>query len=931
MDEVKNARLDAHASARRWHQSVVARLQIAFGTIAVLTVCACLLALVRFQDAGRVVSRLTDASLPAVKLSLQLENRAASVQRSVSELSRSSNEAQRSQSSMAVVQAFSAFEKSLQQLRETGTGTSSYEALAGLVHSMNDQIVALDATMQLAISRATIRRASVEAVAAATSQLVASLGPAGDAVLAKIEAASGAGAAKDSLSRVIEQDLPSLQAVYDIRTDIVEVANLLNLASSADAPEKVAELNTQFGQLYRRVLRNLEVVIADSNADPARVDELLTTVRKLLAVGTGGNNLFDVRVQELKANDAARARQAETRQIGSQLSENVTRIVADAEADAAETNRLLAAEIASSRWILAFIGLLTILVSLAIGWFFVIRYVAVPMQRLSLSMLDVAKGDLSTELPPVTPDELGDMCQALVVFRDNAREIREARDVAEQARIEAESASRTKSAFLANMSHELRTPLNAIIGYSEMMLEDAADAGDSGQEEDLRKIQTAGKHLLRLINDILDLSKIEAGRMEVYVEPVSLPALVEEIKSLAAPLAAANQNTFTATLGVGVDSCETDITKLKQSLLNLVSNACKFTKQGHVSLSVTQHRGILGEELHFSVRDTGIGMSEDQIIKLFQPFVQADSSTTRQFGGTGLGLAITKQFCRMLGGDVIVTSEPGNGSEFILVLPVAASGQVPAPHDLAESSGAIGATTVLVVDDDKQVHDLIGAMLTREGYRVLHASNGIEAVARARVEKPAAILLDIMMPKIDGWTVLSELKADPDLAPIPVVIVSMLDERPLGLAMGAAEFLSKPVERSKLVSVIQRFAGSAQGTALIVEDQDADRQFLAQVLRSIGMSVETVQNGHEALDWLRVNPRPAALLLDLMMPQLDGFAVLDAIRQDPKLEDVPVIVLTAKELTSSELEFLRGHGGAVITKGPDARATVLGALRQMTA
>jgi CheY-like chemotaxis protein len=248
-----------------------------------------------------------------------------------------------------------------------------------------------------------------------------------------------------------------------------------------------------------------------------------------------------------------------------------------------------------------------------------------------------------------------------------------------------------------------------------------------------------------------------------------------------------------------------------------------------------------------------------------------------------------------------------------------------------EAGGPASAAAVLVVDDDPQVRDLLGAMLSREGYRVLHAANGREAMARARKELPAAILLDIMMPQVDGWTVLSELKEDEKLASIPVIIVSMLDERPLGLSLGAAEFLTKPVDRGKLMATLAQHIVHPAGTALIVEDQEADRASLSHILAAAGMTVAEAVNGRAALEWLENHAPPALMVLDIMMPELDGFAVLDAVRRDERLSKLPVIILTAKDLTASELEYLRGRGGIVIHKGPDARETLLGALRTQVA
>jgi PAS domain S-box-containing protein len=511
-------------------------------------------------------------------------------------------------------------------------------------------------------------------------------------------------------------------------------------------------------------------------------------------------------------------------------------------------------------------------------------------------------------------------------------ERKRAEAAAEEARSSAEAANQAKSDFLANMSHELRTPLNAIIGYAEILKEDLEDRGISELLPDLTKIEIAGKHLLRLINDILDLSKVEAGRMEVYIEAVAVAGLVEEVRTLVAPLAVANGNALEMHVHPGLAALQTDHTKLKQSLLNLLSNACKFTKQGTVSLTVERHNRGGEEELDFVIRDSGIGMSSEQMAKLFQPFTQADTSTTRQFGGTGLGLAITKRFCRLLGGDVTVDSVPGTGSTFTIRLPTslplstARSGARAA--GLAPSEGPIVGAKVLLVDDDPQIHDLMGTVLVREGYRVLHASTGAEAIRRAREERPAMILLDIMMPQVDGWTVLSTLKEDPQLAGIPVVCVSMLDERPMGLSLGAAEFLTKPVERAKLVATVGRHVRSSKGCVLVVDDKEVDRMAQSKAVESLGLEVATASNGREALAWLESQPLPEAVILDLLMPELDGFQVMEAIRRSEKLRQLPVIVLTAKDLSQSELDYLTGRGGIVLSKGPESWDALIATMAQ---
>ena len=369
------------------------------------------------------------------------------------------------------------------------------------------------------------------------------------------------------------------------------------------------------------------------------------------------------------------------------------------------------------------------------------------------------------------------------------------------ARDQAIEASRAKSQCLAKMSHELRTPLNAILGYSEMLEEDAKDAGRARDVDDLRKIQVAGKHLLSLINDVLDLSKIEAGQMALYLEEVDLDALVREVVATVRPIVEKNRNAFDVQLAGELGVARTDVTKVRQTLFNLLSNAAKFTEGGTVSLQASRDR--LG--LRFSVRDTGIGMTEEQKAQLFQPFRQAEPSTARRYGGTGLGLAISQRFAELLGGAIEVQTAPGAGSTFTLQLPLSeAASDAPAPQRGASGSEAPSHRgLVLVIDDDEAARELLGRILADEGYAVAFARDGQQGIELARSLKPRAITLDVVMPKVDGWSVLSSLKAEPEVSAIPVIVVSVLGERSLAMSVGACDYVTKPVDRADLARVLR--------------------------------------------------------------------------------------------------------------------------------
>jgi CheY-like chemotaxis protein/nitrogen-specific signal transduction histidine kinase len=480
------------------------------------------------------------------------------------------------------------------------------------------------------------------------------------------------------------------------------------------------------------------------------------------------------------------------------------------------------------------------------------------------------------------------------------------------ARDAADEANRTKSSFLANMSHELRTPLNAIIGYSEILQEDAADKGDKEPIDDLQKIESAGRHLLGLINNILDLSKIEAGKMDVFIEAVDIQALVKEVLSIVKPLADKSENVIEVICPADIGSFRSDQTKVKQCLLNLLSNANKFTSKGTLTLRVAREDNSW---VCLRVSDTGVGMTQEQLGRLFQAFSQADVSTTKRFGGTGLGLAITKHFCTMLGGDVTVESTPGAGSTFIIRLPdqavAPAAVEAPAP----EMAPADGRATVLVVDDDASVRGLLTKTLEREGYRVISAGNGVEALALAREHRPQAITLDVLMPQMDGWGALKELKADAELRDIPVIMVTVLNERGMAIPLGAADFVTKPVDRQRLTAILRDHCkGPRSASILVVEDDLPTREALCLSLKSMGYAASAAINGRSGLDWLADNPAPNLILLDLMMPEMDGFEFLRELRQRPAFADVPVIVVTAKDLTAEDVCILSGQTERIIAK-----------------
>jgi len=653
--------------------------------------------------------------------------------------------------------------------------------------------------------------------------------------------------------------------------------------------------------------------------------------------------------------------------------------------------------------------------------FIVVSYIArrmtAPITRLKSAAHALERGEFDPEaLSPIATrnDELGELAhsfqnmahtitqreQSLAELNENLEQTIQSRTAqlaqavtdAQNARAHAEQANQTKSEFLANMSHELRTPMNAIIGYSEMLIEEAEAAKKPHIVADLQKIRNAGKHLLDLINDILDLSKVEAGKMPLYIEQFDVREMLGEVVTTIAPLVEKNQNTLDLHFADDLGTMHADVTKVRQTLFNLLGNATKFTEKGTVTFEArretvpadsdaTPANGApkvagkgdsatdLTERLVFVVRDTGIGMTPDQLGRIFEAFMQADSSTTRKYGGTGLGLPISRNFCLLMGGDLLVESEYGKGSTFTIVLPAKVSRKTATTESIggdtgngddnssAESADAppqssvpnsgevsvvnassladatrtavpVGAT-ILVIDDDAIVRDITSRNLTREGYRVILANDGPSGLALARTEKPAAIVLDVLMPGMDGWAVLSALKKDPELRPIPVILASQLDEKEVGFALGAHDYLIKPVDKERLVTAIRRHLDSSDARPLLlVEDDKPTCEMVQRLLEKEPFAIDVAEHGRAALEHLEHTPQlPALILLDLLMPTMDGFEFLARLREREEWRGIPVIVLTAMDLSMAERDRLLTRAKYILPKAGTGKAELIDKIR----
>jgi CheY-like chemotaxis protein/nitrogen-specific signal transduction histidine kinase len=486
----------------------------------------------------------------------------------------------------------------------------------------------------------------------------------------------------------------------------------------------------------------------------------------------------------------------------------------------------------------------------------------------------------------------------------------------ETSRDQANEANAEKTRFFANMSHELRTPLNAILGYGEMLQEECEDLGHDDLLPDLKKITSAGSHLLSLINNILDISKIEAGRMELYLTSFDIENMVDTIKDVVGPLAAPNDNGFKVNLQDPLGAMNQDETKIRQCLTNFLSNGFKFTSNGIITLDVDTFIQDEVDMIRFAVSDTGEGMSEEGLSKVFREYEQAERSTSAKHGGTGLGLPITKKLAEMMGGDVLVTSVLGEGSVFTLYVPR----ECPQDYDEIAEGNAIekleeNEKVVVLIDDDVPMHDLIRRTLSKIGLTLVGATDSEKGMQIVREMKPKLLLLDVLMPGRDGWSILKECKSDPELREMPVVMVSQLSQDVLAESLGADDYLTKPIDRGLFLETVTRLMGDPSGQkSVLVIDDDADvRDLLSRMLADAGWKAMTAKDGKDGLD--KIKEQPSLIVLDLEMPRMDGFEFLEAYMMDyPVEERAPVLVYSGKDLTDVQHKLLDKNVAGMVRK-----------------
>jgi len=555
--------------------------------------------------------------------------------------------------------------------------------------------------------------------------------------------------------------------------------------------------------------------------------------------------------------------------------------------------------------------------------YFLVRYTTKSLSQLRIGTREWSKGNLAHR---VFVKGKGDLAQLAGSFNEMAEKLDATMERANEERQRANEANQAKSGFLANMSHELRTPMNAIIGYSEMMLEDLEDGVELDPEEvqaDLGKIHAAGKHLLGLINEVLDLAKVESGKMVIYNETADLQQLVGDVTTTVQPMVSKYDNTINTVFELEDSEIRTDVTKFRQVLMNLLSNAAKFTRKGKITIKASRSTEGGIDLISISVADTGIGMTPEQLEKVFDEFTQADDSTTREFGGTGLGLAICKKFAELMNGWIDVESTPGEGTCFTFVVPAIAADTEPEEtqdeHGEGHTDQIEGLAKVLVVDDDESSREISRRILSKRGYSVITADGGADGVELAREQQPDIIVLDILMPGMDGWQVLEKLREMPETSDIPIIMQSMLSERELGLSLGADDYLTKPVDKSGLPNAVRKLLPKLklEEGVLIIEEGTSLVDLLGKAQGEEPFETLQTADLDEALQWM--SERSFGTILVGKHSQMDAVSkFMGNVKRSDEYGDTPMVLLNSIELESMDAEqllsFIRIHQGPLVTQ-----------------
>jgi signal transduction histidine kinase/CheY-like chemotaxis protein len=926
------------------------RLLLAFFAVSGFAVLGAGAAFYSFREFGDALGLITQQRTPAALKSQELARHVERIVAAAPALLTAANHAEKNRRSEEITSDEGALYVLLTNLTAAGVESSVIQGLEAEIKRLNDNLTRLDA---LVINRLLVGEQKKNLLSdavqaeAAVQQLLAPWSSVMDQAIAQWRRSKFDPtlplARRGEVDAEFEKSLAWFRALQTSQVAASNVSDMLQRASAADTDSSVRVI----GFRLQQALNELEQLANDF--DPRLRSLMVEAIAKLRPFAVGNDSVPALRRREIVSIVEGTKLLSENAELSKSLTAKVAGLTVAASKDIADANAKALSVLRFSTWVLVIAVILSLISSVLIGWLYVGRNVVARLTTLSGAMRAIVGGRRDIAIPTGGRDEIAEMARGLEVFRGNAialdqllaeqeqaavrleqkveqrtRELAEARDAAD-------AANQTKSSFLASMSHELRTPLNAIIGLTDMLVSNAARFGTEKATEPLRRVHRAGTHLLGLINQVLDLSKIEAGKLDLNLEKVSIPPLIDEVVGTTRPLVEQNKNRLSVECPRDLGPIEADAMRLRQILLNLLSNACKFTKEGDVGLRVAaiEHDGR--RLVEFSVTDTGVGMTPEQMSRLFEEFSQADASTARQFGGTGLGLAITRRLCQMMGGNVTVTSEPGKGSNFVVRLPLAASPAADAPtNQLGEASSIEpGRDCVLVIDDDPTARDLITDYLRQAGFAVITAAGGLEGLKRAKEYHPIAITLDVMMPDLDGWTVLAALRGDPELADIPVVMATIVDEQRHGMTLGAVGYLTKPIERDRLVHLMRRFRAPAGPTrVLVVEDDALQRERICSWLEPPQWLPVEAENGRLALDRLKES-QPDVILLDLMMPEMDGFQLVAELQKHPTWRRIPVIVVTARDLTVEERAQLNSGIETVLTKESFSPAQLIERVRQV--